>query len=531
MPPFKQLSNRLMLFIVLAVLGLMLVWLPSSIVRQYESAKSLGAVWGTLYLILVGTGGLILAGLSGWVGWRLWRSTRKKRRRKIQRQLNPSQMTIADREREVQSNLAEIDDLKSDPNVSQEVRQELGPLIQWIEEKHEEQRLEIVAFGTISSGKSSLLNALAGRDVFETNLIGGTTVQRNEIPWPGMDEVRLVDTPGLGEVDGSDHQHTAAEAAKDADLVLVVVDGPLRDSEFRLLDRLAEMEKRVVVCLNKSDWFAPRDRDALLGQISRQVEFVQSDDIIAVRSRPTQRERVRVLADGSQVEETVDVPPDIQPLAERMLEIVRKDGRDLLAANLLLQSRGLVDDAKDRVRLALDKRASQIIDKYTWGAAGAAALSPLPVVDLAAGCAISTKMVMDLARVYHQDIDVEVAVNLLGQQGKNLLGVIGTSAATPVVASSVASFIKGVPGIGTIAGGMMQGVVQAVITRWIGNIFIRYFKSEMKEPPGGLAALAREEWEKVTSVNELRKLVKSARQQFQADAPITLDDRDSPKDG
>ena len=236
-----------------------------------------------------------------------------------------------------------------------------------------------------------------------------------------------------------------------------------------------------------------------------------------MRSRPTQRERVRVLADGSQQTELVDVPPDIQPLAERMLRIVQRDGRDLLLANLLLQSRGLVDEAKQRVRASLDRRAREIVDRYTWGAAGAAALSPLPVVDLATGFAISTKMVLDLARVYHQDIDVDVVVQLLGQQGKNLLGVLGTSAATPAVAAGIASLIKGVPGVGTLAGGAMQGVVQALITRWIGAVFIRYFQNEMREPPGGMAALARREWERITSTAELRKFVLAARRHFETD--------------
>ncbi len=346
-------------------------------------------------------------------------------------------------------------------------------------------------------------------------------MQRNEIPWPGHDQVLLVDTPGLGEVDGTQREHVAAEEAKDADLVLMVLDGPLRDSEFRLLQQLSEMEKRILICLNKEDWFSERDREALLGQIGRQVsDFVPRQDIVAVRSRSTQRPRVRTLPDGTQREELVDEPPDIEPLAERMLKIARQDGRDLLLGNLLLQSRGLVDEAKQRVRDALDQRAWEIVDRYTWGAAGAAALSPLPVVDLAAGFAISTKMVLDLARVYHQEIDVDVVVQLLGQQGKNLLGVLGTSAATPAVASGIASLIKGVPGVGTLAGGAMQGVVQALITRWIGAIFISYFQQEMREPPGGMAALARREWERVTSVGELRKLVAAARRHWNLeDAP------------
>ena len=41
-----------------------------------------------------------------------------------------------------------------------------------------------------------------------------------------------------------------------------------------------------------------------------------------------------------------------------------------------------------------------------WGAGGAAALSPFPLLDLAAGCAISTKMVVELAKVYRQDVDL-----------------------------------------------------------------------------------------------------------------------------
>jgi small GTP-binding protein len=527
MPKLSAYSKRIVPLVTVALIGLLLVYLPAAIMSQYRAAKELGSIWGGLYLGTVAVGAALLACVSGWIVWQLASNSRRKRQRQLQRTRNPSQMSVAEREQEVQENLAAVADLHNDPSVSAELRQQLTPLIRWIEEKQEERRLEIVAFGTISSGKSSLLNALAGRDVFATDLLGGTTVQRNEIPWPGMDEVRLVDTPGLGEIDGSQRQWAAAETAKDADLVLLVLDGPLRDAEYQLIEQLAKMEKRVVICLNKEDWYTPKDRDALLGQIGQQVHaFVEAGDIVAVRSRPTERERIRVLPDGREVPEMVTVPPDIRPLAERMLQIVRRDGRDLLAANLLLQSRGLVDEAKQRVREALDLRAWEIVDKYTWGSAGAAALSPLPVVDLAAGFAISTKMVMDLARVYHQNIDVDVAVNLLGQQGKNLLGVLGTSAATPMVASSVASMIKSVPGVGTLAGGLLQGIVQAVITRWIGAIFITYFKNEMHAPPGGLAALARKEWERVTSVAELRKLVQSARRQFQDHVPSLADNEE-----
>src|SRR5690606_8106730 len=148
--------------------------------------------------------------------------------------------------------------------------------------------------------------------------------------------------------------------------------------------------------------------------------FVPARDIVAVRAQPATRTRVRVLSTGEEVEDTIVVPADITPLASRMLEVLRSDGRDLLLANLLLQSRGMVEEARQRVKASLERTAWMVVVIYTWGAGSAAALSPFPLVDLAAGCAISTKLVIGLAKVYGQEMGVKAAVNLLGHLGKNL---------------------------------------------------------------------------------------------------------------
>ena len=510
-------TSGLFLLGVLAFLGYLLVTVPPQLLNQYRVARDLGPIVEYFYLGVVTLGGMLLLGSSGWLLWTLWRRTVKKRVRRQLRDRNPSQLSRDEQTRELDENLAAVEELRADANENEEVNQELEPLVRQLEGKREQQQLEIVAFGTVSSGKSSILNAIAGRDVFQTDARGGTTVRRNSIPWPGLDQVQLVDTPGLGEINGAEHVHVATTAAKDADLVLVVVDGPLRESEFQLVDRLHEMEKRVLVCLNKEDWYGTEERQSLLSQITEQVQdHIARDDVVAVRAMPTHRTRMRVLSDGTESEELVKVEADIAPLAERMMTVVRKDGPDLLLANLLLQSRGLVEEARTRVRDSLDRRAWQIVDRYMWGAGGAAALSPLPIVDLVAGGAISTKMVVELARVYRQQIDADSAVKLLGELGKNLVAILGVSAATPAVVAGVASLLKAVPGIGTIAGGFLQGLVQAIITRWIGGVFIQYFKNEMQHPEGGLVAMARREWDKVTAVAELKKLVRDARKQMTA---------------
>lgn len=512
----KSKTNGFLLLVMLAFCGVVMVMVPSWIAGQIEAISAIGPTWLVyVYVGVVGTGGVLLFGCTVTILWKLWRRTVKKRERRQKRNLNPSELSAEERESELAQNLATVEEMRSDLPTTKDLMREIEPLTKRIEEKRESQRLELVAFGAISSGKSSLLNALAGQDVFRTDLKGGTTAQRNEIPWPGLDKVTLVDTPGLGEVDGAERGVTSANAAKDADLVLLVVDGPLREWEFQLLKQLGEMEKRVLICLNKEDWYDAAEQRSLTGQIRSQVkQYVDADDIVAVRSQTTKRPRVRVMSDGSETSEMVDVPIDISPLATRMMKVIRRDGRDLLLANLLLQSRGLIDEARRRVEAALDDRAWETVDKYTWGAGGAAAINPFPIIDLVAGCAISTKMVVDLGQVYRQDIDMQAAVTLLGQLGKNLISILGVSAATPAITAAVGSLLKTVPGIGTLAGQLLQGIVQAIVTRWIGAVFINYFKNEMNQPEGGFAAMARKEWEKLTTLDELRKLVRAARSQL-----------------
>ncbi|MEY4179951.1 MAG: hypothetical protein RLY70_3525 [Planctomycetota bacterium] len=508
-------SGGLFLVALLAASGFALVTIPPRLAEQYRTVASWGQPWVAVYFTLIGIGAVLLIGSAGWIVSRVWRATARKRQRTEQRRKNPSQLGEGEQSAEIQTNLDSIFQLHDDPHVAAEVKQHLEPMLREFSEKRETNELEIVVFGTISSGKSSLLNALAGRDVFQTDAKGGTTVTRNEVPWPGLDKVTLVDTPGLGEVDGAERAAVAASAAKDADLVLLVVDGPLRASEFLLLEQLGRMEKRIIVCLAKQDWYEARDRAALQGQIAEQLRsIIAPEDIVGVQALAVKRRRVRVLAGGTEVEEEVEMPPDISALADRMMAVLTRDGSNLLLANLLLQSRGLVNEARRRVQESLDRQAWRLIDRYAWGAGGAAALSPLPLLDIAAGGAITTKMVLELAKVYRQEIDTDAAVKLLGQLGKNLIAILGVSAATPIVVSTIATLLRAVPGAGTLAGGILQGLVQALVTRWIGGVFIEFFKAEMKTTPAGLAELAREQWSKLTTLHELRQLLQAARRQL-----------------
>ena len=491
----------------------LVAWLPGVVAGYRSLAESYPAL-GYVYLGVVTLGGAALAGASGYLLVRLWRNSVHKRRGRESRQRNPSELSHSERQAELRQNISTSQNYVLGAGVSAQLRGEIERTLAEMEKKHADCRLEIVAFGTISSGKSTLLNALSGRQVFASDIVGGTTSVRSEVPWPGQEQVILVDTPGLAEVRGEERAAIAAGAAKDADLVLLVVDGPLKSYEVDLVKKLHAMEKRIVVCLNKEDWYDKDEEVHLALQISRQLPGIASQDVVAVRAATVSRERVRVTVGGAEVAEEYELPPNVAPLADRLLQIVQKDGRELLLANLLLQSRGLVDVAKDRVRAVLDARADEIISRHMWAAGGAAGINPIPILDIAGGSAITVKMVLELAHVYQQKIDADGVVKMLEQLGKNLIAMVGASAASPAVATAIGSLLKTVPGIGTIAGGLVQGVTQSLVTRWIGNVFKEYYRRDMQAPPGGIAELARDQWSQITRPDVLRKLIQRGRSEL-----------------
>ena len=507
----------ILLILYVAAIGWLLVTVPPKIVQQYREAVELGPLAKYAYLVAIGLGAAILTALSAWIMIHLWRSGAQKRQRRDRRAKHPSELSAAEQQSELADNLRRSRDLVDDEGLTTALRGEITRSIADLEAKYEARRLEIVAFGTISSGKSSLLNALAGEEVFRTDVVGGTTITRNEISWPGNDSVVLVDTPGLAEVRGEARAAEAAQAAQHADLVLLVVDGPLKDYECQLVDQLAQMEKRIVVCLNKEDWYDESQREELLAQIREQLsKSIGPNDVIAIRSRPTERQRVHVTAAGEQHTETVAVPSDLLPLADRLMSIVRREGGDLLLANVLLRSRGLIDDARQSVLATLDSQADECINKYMWAAAGATAANPVPLLDLAGGSAVIVKMVLDLAHIYQQQIDAEAVVNLLAQLTKNLVAMVGATAAGPALATALATILKTVPGVGTVAGGLLQGLVQALMTRWIGRVFREYFRRDMEPSAAGFADVARHEWDAITTPAELRKLIQLGRREISA---------------
>lgn len=138
------------------------------------------------------------------------------------------------------------------------LKERLQQLLQTVREgKLMKEGIKTVILGKPNAGKSSLLNILVGEERAIVTDIAGTTrdILEESIVLHGI-SLRMIDTAGIRSTEDVVEKigvKKAIEYAKDADLILYVVDSsvPLDENDREILELL--QDKRAIVILNKAD--------------------------------------------------------------------------------------------------------------------------------------------------------------------------------------------------------------------------------------------------------------------------------------
>ena len=157
----RKRSSGIFLLVVAAALGYSLIALPPAISQSYEAIRRVNPTLALAYLYLVLALGAFVTVFLVVKTVQMWRRSRKKHRApKRPRDMTPQQI-----QREIAEQQAKAGEfLEAVPDSAE--RRKVPTRLDQERIKMEEQTLEIAAFGSISSGKSSLLNALIGRQFY-----------------------------------------------------------------------------------------------------------------------------------------------------------------------------------------------------------------------------------------------------------------------------------------------------------------------------------------------------------------------------
>jgi small GTP-binding protein len=337
-------------------------------------------------------------------------------------------------------------------------------------EKLEQNVIRIAAFGLVSRGKSAVVNALIGQKILSTGPLHGVTQWPKSVSWTppgGKVQVELIDTPGLDEIAGEARAEMARDVASQADLILFIVAGDITRTEYQALCDLRQSQKPLLLVFNKIDLYPDKDRQEIYQQL-QQLEvrgmeperqpLLCKDEIVLVAAEP-QPLPVRVeWPDGTVTQEWETPPPQIDELRQKILTILNREGRSLLALNALVQARDAEANIAQKTLEIRREQAEAIIWNYAKYKALAIAANPFAVLDLLGGAIADLAVIRTLARLYGLPITSHEAGKLwrtialssggllLGEMASSLLLGFGKSAAaiaslfdTPVALTTYAS--------------------------------------------------------------------------------------------
>lgn len=399
---------------------------------------------------------------------------------------NAAEKTSAARDRlaEVRQQLETIED--------EVAREAIAAQAAEIDKNLENQRIKIVVFGTGSSGKTSTINALLGKQVGTVGAAMGSTATSALYRWelPGIsDPIEILDSPGILEAGaaGAEREGEAQVQALSADLLIFVVDGDLRQSEYEPLMALAELGKRSLLVLNKSDRYTELEQNQLLAQLRERVRYtIAFEDVILAAARPTP-----IVVAG----QSYPIEPKIQELKQRIQEVLKAEGRSLILDNALLQSQKLSAEAKRILGKQLEKEAEKVVERFQWIVTAAVFANPLPVVDLLATAAINAQMVVEIGGVYGCKLNLARGRELAYSLAKTLAGM-GLVEGSIQLMTGIMTAVAEVTVVGFIVTAPIQAASAGYLTRIAGRSFIEYFKRDGSWGDGGIEQVVQEQVER-----------------------------------
>jgi GTP-binding protein Era len=352
-------------------------------------------------------------------------------------------------------------------------------------EKIEHGHLHLSVFGRVSTGKSSLLNALIGEERFSVSPLHGETRFSSMEAWSEEQAggVYLIDTPGLDEAGGEDREALAREVAGRSDLVIFVLDSDLTETERTALRSVLAEGRPVIVALNKIDLYTDDERQALLRSVRAKTEgLIDPDHVIPVAGLPRPHTVVDVDAEGNEITLQRSREPDVAALRLKLWEIVEAEGKTLAALNASLFAADLSDQVGRRILAARREIGDRLVRTYCIAKGVAVALNPVPVADLFAAAFIDVGMVVHLSRVYGLPLSRQEAGSIVKVIVAEAAALMGTVWALHLVSSALK---VGTLGLSTILTAGAQGAIAYYSTYLVGKAAAEYLARGRSWGEGG----------------------------------------------
>jgi len=348
--------------------------------------------------------------------------------------------------------------------------------------------LNIIVIGKTGTGKSTLLNAVFGKELAVTGSGKPITQHCKKHTLPNS-PINIYDSKGIETGMGKE------EINEFYDVINTQNNSPNTDEYIHICwycvqevgDRLEPNEVEVIkkilgkipviVAVTKS--MGGSAAQQFVDEINNELKDLGNIDIIPVMALPMVKE-----SENGEVN-------------------IRAHGIDKLVVkshNLLPDSVQDTFAAYQKVNMDIKEKKAKRIALTSAGAVAAAAFQPFPIADAPIMVGIQVTMMVSITASF--------GIKPSEMDFKAILSGLGGPFAAAVIGRTAVSLLKLIPGFGTFAGGAINAVTGATITLAIGHIYIAAISSLLKKNVKITQESLREEMEKAASNVDLNKFKK-----------------------
>ncbi len=366
---------------------------------------------------------------------------------------------------------------------------------------------KVILFGASSSGKTSLARVILKRMIGDTSPIYGTTTKITEYPIKISflkRKISILDTPGLFEAsnEGEQREKDTISKASKSDLIIFVVDQDINKYELYLLKELNKIGKSIILVLNKCDLRSRKQNNLIKRNILKlTTEFSNNIKVIETIASPQsiQNKNRKVINSGIQVDY----------LFSEIINVLERDGEELLADNILFQCNQLGTLGKNIINNQREFTSKKVINRYAWITSGVILINPLPAIDYLATSTINIQMILEIAKIY----DIELSKNDAAELTKSIISVLATLGIVKGSVNLITNFLT-LNFTTQFINKSAQSITSAWIIRIVGLSFIKYFQQNQSWGDGGIHEVVQDIYEINKKEEILENFIKEAIQRL-----------------
>ena len=342
------------------------------------------------------------------------------------------------------------------------------------------QPLNVLIAGKTGAGKSTLINAVFGKEVAVTG--SGRPVTQHVEKFT-KDNFSIFDTKGL-EMEAFDEtisdikdllkdQKTKAadEQIHIAWLCIREGDRRVEDGERKLFELLKENKIPTIAVITKASQDADEKGEKLSDIVKRELGI--NDEIHIQRVRA-----LEVEDDEGEIKKIMGLDKDSNKGKDGLLEksyCLLPEGQKEAFARHQKHNDELRKKAETR------EHARALINRYSLAAGGVAA-TPIPFSDFALLLPTQIGMITHVSNAYGLDMSADTAKKLA-------IAFAGVAGAGFGIKLAVGSLLKIIPGLGSLAGGAMNATIAATTTKLMGHAYLSYLDDNFDELENAISSI------------------------------------------